>query len=142
MPSNTATPTSKPTLPPSPTPTPTYAQGDITGKALDDIPGTRIGRGSKVNSVVDVNTKPDDVYSIDLVAGQEVEFTIDAPDGSLQIILFNPGSKSVNQQNSRAWTKRAFTGRSQFPFPPAISGTYYLAVEPYGSAQRYTLTVK
>jgi len=128
------------TRPPAPPP-PNCASGSLAGKVASDIPGTRLCIGIAVSSVVDSNTKRRDVYSIDLVAGQEVRFTSTSR-GCVNYRVLNPSSTSI--ESSRV--SEAFSARCeeqwQANFTPAVSGTYYLEVEARGTGQTYTLSLK
>ena len=143
-------PTEAPTpAPPAATPAPaTPANGvitgtvNVTGTAPSDIPGLLIGPGAKVTSVVDANLKPRDVYSIDLVAGNTYLVTRD--NGGTEIWLANPGSKSFKRSDT--WQGShvcAFVNTDCWDITPAVSGRYFLAVDPIGTLpEQYTFTIE
>jgi hypothetical protein len=91
---------------------------------------------------LDVNTKPRDVYAIELVAGQEVVFTLSGSSTDISVVLANPGAESFS---ARKYTKAfamdyADAGWSQ-TFLPEVSGIYYLALGAYQTSQPYTVSV-
>jgi hypothetical protein len=107
-----------------------------------DIPGTKLALGASQNSILDENTKPRDVYAIELTAGQEVVFVLSGESQDISVVLANPGAESFS---ARKYTKAfgvdyADSGWSQ-TFLPGVSGTYYLAVGTSQSSQPYTLLV-
>ena len=126
------------------TPVPGCASGNLAGRVASDIPGTRICLDIPISSVIDNNTKPRDVYSIDLIVGQEVRFT-STDDPRLRFHLYNPSSTSIELGRvSEAWSVNqgyyVFVNLSQ-NFTPAVSGKYYLSVEATGTGQKYQLSV-
>lgn len=128
VPTDTAIPAS-PTLAPC-------ASGNVTGKVMSDFPGTRLCIGTGVASVVDINTKPLDVYFIELEAGREMQ--IQSTRGRccpyIELQLLNPNG-------SMAFYTGAGNPETYF-FIPALSGTYYLTVQAHDSSAYYTLLVK
>lgn len=134
------TPTTPNTLTPAPS----------TGSVPNDIPGIVLALGSGRSSVVDKNTKPREVWALNLVAGQTVQFTItgfylDGTSRRGRVILANPGSKSFETGTySEAFSAEAsafFAPSWKRNFTPAVSGTYYLAVLAEGSGLGYTISV-
>ena len=102
-----------------------------------------LGTNKIVSSIVDRNTRPLEVYAVQLQAGRQVRFRV-VPDTDLsEVDLYNPGSTAVASGNNTlafgsyisektTWTK---------DFAPAVSGTYYFVVSAEGSSQRYTLSI-
>ncbi len=135
-------PTPLPTSKPAPA-VPTAGTMNLTGRVASDIPGTQIALGSTVSSVVDYNTKLHDVYAIDLVAGQGVRFTVSNDDGYLYLGLYNPSSQSIETNRvSPAFTANG-SGKWVRDFTPAVSGTYYFAIQatPASTGQTYAFSV-
>lgn len=116
-------------------------KGVIGGQSASDIPGTPITVGTSTSSVVDNQTKPRDVYAIELEAGHDVRFKISHSTCCyLRVTLLNPGSTSVEggkvsvafgDQADHTWDRT---------FSPAVSGTYYIVVEASVPSQPYTLS--
>ncbi len=114
---------------------------NVAGNVASEIPGTKLSVGSPITSVVDYNTKKRDVYAIDLVAGQEMRFTGEAVSGSLTFVLYNPDARIIETKQASSVFSESGSGKWTRDFTPAVSGTYYLAIQPGSSEQRYTLAV-
>lgn len=121
--------------------TPTSGILNVAGKVPSDIPGMNLDMGTTVYSVVSQNSKPRDVYAISLQAGRTLYLDISV-DGCLALDLYNPGSASIGRQDySDAYFWGACNSGWQGSFTPAISGTYYLAVNSRGDSNPYNLRV-
>jgi hypothetical protein len=70
-------------------------QTDLPPSAAD-IPGVPLTFGTPVTSILDTNTKPNDVYSVDLLAGQTITIKLDAPNGLDFTRMLNPGSVTID----------------------------------------------
>jgi hypothetical protein len=139
----TQAPTSTPTLSPTNTTIPALAPDLAPTAVASDVPGTPLAVGGEVSSIVDVNTKPRDVYAIELAAGQEVVFTLSGPSEEIYVQLANPDTESFDD------TALTYAFYQDLPvdlgwrhtFLPAVSGTYYLSVAARHSSQPYTVSV-
>jgi hypothetical protein len=115
----------------------------------DDIPGGALALGSSVSQSVssgDVN----DVYAIDLTAGEEVHIRCDpgttsGPRGSFYLLV--PGASSITSSDDRREIGYTLSGGSfirfwaDYDYIPAKSGTYYLWVEWETGTLNYQLSV-
>lgn len=118
--------------------TPTPSVLDMSGKVPSDIPGMKLSFGTAVHSVVAQDTKPIDVYAVDLTAGKPLVVQVSV-DGCLWVNIYNPGSKSIaSKQYSFAYQFQPCNDGWQHSFIPAVSGTYYVSVEQRG-IDPYTL---
>ena len=119
--------------------------------ADDDIPGTALAVGGHVLGTVDA-ADPNDVYGVDLVAGQEVYIRCDPGNtytGEGNINLIVPGASSIAERalyneisiqtyGGIPWqTKHG----GYFYYLPAKTGTYYLWVEQTAATLDYDLSV-
>jgi hypothetical protein len=99
--------------------------------------------GTTVGSVVDVDTKPSEVYAVDLVAGQTMLVTVSAPNGLRSLELYNPGTASILSADSGDFADDWSVGDSlTAQFVPAVSGVYYLRVRADNQGQPYELQVR
>ena len=119
------------------------AQGvtDLTVKAASDLPGTRLAVGQAVTSVVDLGTRPRDVYALDLRAGQtlRVDVTVEASD--YDVLLLPPGALTAARQQERfQGTVLCHSGPTcDRAAPIAAAGVSALVVEAKGTGLQYTL---
>jgi hypothetical protein len=104
-----------------------------------DIPGTPIQVGTPVLSIIDVNTKPRDVFAVDFHRGQTVSFAVTTP-GNSTIDVANPKSSSYTGNGyTRAVTAGSGGGGETVQLDIAVDGTYFIAVTTAGSGVSYTL---
>ncbi len=114
-----------PTTPPA-TPASSAYTGtvNLSGKVASDIPGTLVAPPATITSVIDVNSKPRDVYAIELQAGDTLKIVTT---WLMEIDVLNPGSESFDSGSivqvcyGGCWSKN-------FSFVAAVSGTYYLGM--------------
>jgi hypothetical protein len=136
--------TPTPTYTPTPTPTLDLPPPAMTPSTViaSDVPGTPLAVGEEVSSIVDINTKPKDVYAIELVAGQEVVFTLSGPSKEIYVQLANPDTQSFDGPFTYAiYQDLPVDPGWRRTFLPAVSGTYYLSVSARHSSQPYTVSV-
>jgi len=105
-----------------------------------DIPGIALAIGDSRTSVLDDNTKPRDVYSIDLQAGRDVVFKA-ISNGCLYMQLYNPGSKSIETDDVSSALSSGCRSEWSESFTPAISGTYYFSLTATDTGQTYQFSV-
>jgi hypothetical protein len=144
----TATFTPVPTDTPTPAPTPTLdlpstaAPTSTVASVASDVPGTPLALGEEASGIIDANTKPWDVYAIELVAGQEVVFTLSGPSKDIYVELANPDTESfIRGSHTWAFYESYADAGWRKTFVPAVSGTYYLGLSAYQSSQSYTVSV-
>ena len=115
---------------------PAVASADNT-----DIPGTAMTVGSTVKGVVDESTRPDDVYSVSLVSGEQVQITATDPgSGYVSVRLIAPGATSIQgPYTSLGYTSSG--GSAPLLYTPAKDGVYYLRVSAQGHGISYSVTV-
>lgn len=141
----TATPI--PPTPVPPTPTAIHGTVNLAGKVASDIPGTLVAPPVTVNSVLDRDTKPRDVYAIQLQAGEQLTVTLKgAKLYYYEVWMANPGSTTVATNDPNKFTGAELQLYScgnpkgcSTDFTPATTGVYYLAVSERDSAVPYTL---
>lgn len=112
----------------------------ITYDADSELPGI-VGAASPITGTLDDTTDPDDVYSVDLLAGQDIEVGITGPVGTdFDLYLFAPGSTSVN---SSPWDVRAngVVYPDVFSYIVPTTGRYYLDAYAPDGAGAYTITI-
>jgi DNA-binding CsgD family transcriptional regulator len=146
------TPVPTTAVPPTSAPTPLTSKSgpctphagtvNLSGKVASEIPGTSICLGDTVSSVIDRNTRPIDVYALDLTAGQEVLFSVSTQNGCLNLELYNPGSKSIETDEVSIALNPGCWQEWKQNFTAAVSGKYYFAVAANSSGQVYTFSVK
>lgn len=114
-----------------------------TSGAPDEVPGQALALGTPVNSVVDEDTRPVEVYAVELEAGTTVLLSVDAPQGLSSMRLYNPSTTSLESASSsdiaESWSVSSSLARE---FVPAISGTYLVRILADGPGQTYELEVR
>jgi hypothetical protein len=117
----------------------------------NDIPGNPLTLGVSVSATVD-STDPVDVYSVNLIAGQEVEVRLDPGNftgnaGRIHVLV--PGASSISesglydeiQYDAVGGTPKVDKHGVYFRYIPPKSGTYYLGVEWTQGTLSYSLCV-
>ena len=146
-PTETRTPLPTPTLAPTPKPTsaPTSHTGkvNLAGKAASDIPGTAIALPITITSVLDKDTKPSDVFAVELQAGTKMGIHFDDYwCGSL--FIADPGSTSMKSDGAHTGTSLVdypFFCPRDLEFASAVAGTYYVVLTTNAKALQYTLSL-
>jgi len=148
------TPTTAPTaraLPPTPTAlTPTPAPSPaanatplaLAGKVASARPGTPLRLGQAVTSIIDRQAKPDDLYAVQLKAGQTLHVQVTASSDAFGVVLAAPGAQDLlGEPGIPLGTFLCnFQTPCQKDFPVAADGTYTLVVgTDEGAGVRYTL---
>jgi hypothetical protein len=116
---------------------------NMVGKVASDIPGTPLQLCQAVTSVIDKRTRPVDVYSIQLQAGQSVRFRIQCNE-FCSLNLWNPNTINVR---STAVGATVFTVRSHDnlenvkAYTAAVDGTYPVSIRASRSGDRYIASV-
>jgi len=119
----------------------------------DDVPGVPLAVGASISQAVDA-ADPDDVYAVNLTAGQEVYIRCDPGNnytGEGYIHLLVPGAPTIGRPEEGDeisfgpvmggipyQTKHG----GYFHYIPATSGTYYLWVEQTAGTLAYKLSVE
>jgi hypothetical protein len=127
-------------VPPSPTPGPI----NMVGQVASDIPGTPLQLGQAVSSVIDEDTRPIDVYSVQLQAGQSVRFRIQC-NQHCSLSLWNPNTINVrsNAVGADVFTVGSNSNREGFRvYTAAVDGTYPVSIRAYRSGDRYIASVQ
>ena len=138
--SSTLTLLSSPTVPP--TATALTGSLHLAGKVPSDIPGVLVAPGTTISSVVDQQTKPRDVYAVQLAAGQTLQLNLGVKAGlfAYRIEIANPDAVSFATGVWHGQTLCDYYNAScQAAFSPAVAGTYYVAVVALDSTVAYTL---
>jgi hypothetical protein len=120
-------------VPPSPTPGPI----NMVGQVASDIPGTPLQLGQAVSSVIDEDTRPIDVYSVQLQAGQSVRFRIQC-NQHCSLSLWNPNTINVrsNAVGADVFTVGSNSNREGFRvYTAAVDGTYPVSIRAYTKLQ-------
>jgi len=133
IPSNTSTGTPIATL----TPVLTSTSIQII-EVPSDIPGASIQPSMSITSLLDVETKKRDVYSIQLHAGQTVYLTANA-NKAIALYYAKPEFETFELSDGVQLTGAG--GELQSSFIAAISGTYYIMVKPFDNGIKYELSV-
>jgi protein involved in polysaccharide export with SLBB domain len=110
--------------------------------APDDLPGEAIVSPGSVSSVIDKITRPVEVYSVGLAAGQTVLFETDVAEGRAYFDLYAPGTTILWDIADREFRYYSPSPTS-WTFTPAVSGTYYLRISTVSyTGQAYTLKMR
>jgi hypothetical protein len=98
--------------------------------------------GQAVTSTIDKTTKPEEVFSIDLTAGQEVQFAFEPSlGGTLELLA--PGAVSLDGEYESLWSASASVGtREVRTYVPAVSDRYYVVVHAWNTGETYTLSAE
>ena len=103
-----------------------------------DIPGTPIQVGAATTSVIDYNTKPQDIFAVDLAVGQVVRVQLQASQG-VDLDVYLPGTVTIEQGtkvNLCSYDKDCLNA-----YTAAAAGQYFLRVRTRDTGTKYTLTV-
>jgi hypothetical protein len=127
-------------VPPSPTPGPI----NMVGQVASDIPGTPLQLCQAVTSVIDKRTRPIDVYSIQLQAGQSVKFRIQCNE-FCSLSLWNPNTINVRSTavGADVFTVRSHNNREDSKaYTAAVDGTYPVSIRASRSGDRCIASVQ
>jgi hypothetical protein len=112
--------------------------------AADDIPGTPIQFGQTVSGTLDSATKPNDVYSINLRYGEEIQLTVhNLPDHTGNTMyLYAPSTKSAVSYPPSLMHASTYNGQQtgKIVYTPAVDGTYFVQIRAGGNNDTYDLT--
>ncbi|MNI34309.1 hypothetical protein D3C73_882980 [compost metagenome] len=108
----------------------------------DDIPGTPYTGGSITNRL-DAATDVNDVYSIELHAGENISVELTGDTGTdFDLYLYSPEASTVQaNKDIVAFSENEGTSSESFDYTVSKSGTYYLDVYAFKGSGSYTLTV-
>jgi len=146
--SSAALPSRSSTAPPSQQPTPAPATAtvnpsatptDLAGTVDSTIPGTPLQLGSTVTSVVDDHTKPRDVYTLPVQAGQRLQVTVTATTWAYSVTLGAQGALPGAAGGGAGELLCTTTATCTKTVPIAAAGSYVLVVQAFGPGVRYTL---
>jgi hypothetical protein len=117
---------------------------NMVGKVASDIPGTPLQLCQTVTSVIDRNTRPVDVYSVQLQAGQSVRLRIQC-NQNCSLNFWNPNTTRIANTLSavhRVWSSN--DREDSWGYTAAVSGTYPVSITTTGthSPVRYTASVQ
>jgi hypothetical protein len=117
---------------------------NMVGQVASDIPGTPLQLGQTVTSVIDRDTRPVDVYSVQLQAGQSVRFRIQC-NQHCNLSLWNPNTVDVrsNAVGADVFTVTSNSNREGFrAYTAAVDGAYPVSIRAYRSGDRYIASVQ
>lgn len=142
-----ATPAETPTPMPTPTVKPYTGKVNLAGKVASDIPGTPVAAGTTVTSVADSNTKPRDVYAIEMEAGAtlHLEVALLSQPSRATITVANPGSTSFDNGEIselgklQAWVDYYARDPDTGDFSAAVTGVYYVCLVPDRGGVKYSM---
>ena len=127
-----------------PTECPTSSPINMVGQVASDTPGTPLQLCQTVTSVIDKRTRPIDVYSIQLQAGQSVRFRIQCNE-FCSLSLWNPNTINVRSTavGADVFTVRSNNNREDFKaYTAAVDGTYLVSIRASRSGDRYIASVQ
>ena len=109
----------------------------------DEIPGTPFGGGS-VTNYLDDKTDVNDVYSLELHAGEDISITMTGDAGTdFDLYLFSPEAVTVNRRDHMAaFSENDKTSSESIDYKVIKSGTYYLNAFAHKGSGNYKLTLK
>ncbi|QGQ94096.1 hypothetical protein EHS13_03840 [Paenibacillus psychroresistens] len=109
----------------------------------DEIPGTPFF-GDSISNRLNEKTDQNDVYAVDLHAGENVSFSMTADNGTdFDLYLYAPSTSSINSREGIiAFSENEKTSTESINYKVTESGTYYLDLYAYKGSGAYTLTVK
>ncbi len=108
----------------------------------DDVPGVALP-ASPFNGTLDQSTDVDDVFKVELTAGQKVTFSMTGTGPDFDLYLFKPNTPTVGGDSYTTWGVAASEGDAsteQFSYTAAETGTYYLDVCAATGAGSYQIT--
>lgn len=123
---------------------PTSSPINMVGKVASDLPGNPLQLCQAVTSVIDRNTRPVDVYSVQLQAGQSVRLRIQC-NQNCSLNFWNPNTTRIANTLSavhRVWSSN--NREDSWGYTAAVSGTYSVSITTTGthSPVRYTASVQ
>jgi len=126
-------PSASPSTSPSPSPSPSPGNDD-------DIPGVAIP-ASPFDGNASRDTDMNDVFYVDLEAGETLTASITGPAGTdFDLYLYPPGTTTVNQDGGTVAAANGNSYPDAFTYAASESGRYYLDVWAYVGAGSYTVT--
>ncbi len=116
---------------------------DGTSLASDDeVPGVSIP-ASPISDTLDSEADVDDVYAVALVAGQQIDVSMTADDGTdFDIYLYPPGTSTVNGDEDSVAESNGESYPEHFTYTAVTSGTYYLDACANDGSGSYTIDYK
>jgi DNA-binding CsgD family transcriptional regulator len=118
------------------TPQPVPAPVDLAGKVASDFPGTPLTSGSAVSSIIDAQTKPRDVYALQLTVGQRLQVDVVASAPAYRVTLEEPGMLPGNPEGIHLCS---YGNSCTATVPIAATATYRLVLDAADPGIRYTL---
>ncbi len=116
-----------------------YSVSSADAEPDDDIPGVA-APSSPILGSVDSMTDTDDVYAINLTAGQSLTVNLNGASGTdFDAYLFGPGAESVHLDDPVAWAM-SIAYPDTFTYVATSSGLHYVDVNAYSGAGAYSLT--
>ena len=114
-------------------------EGTTVTQVLDDVPGTPLEPGITISSTLDKETKPRDVYSVQLTAGQTVYITIKS-NKSFHLHYANPGFSTFDASNGITLATYQ-SGDVRQSFVAATSGIYFIMLKANNYGIKYEIKV-
>jgi subtilisin family serine protease len=108
----------------------------------NDVPGTPLNSES-VDGTLDAANDTDDVYAVQLDAGETIKATLTGETGTdFDLYLFDQYANTVNNSGDMlAYSENANSSDESFEFTVRESGTYYIDVYAYAGSGGYTLNI-
>lgn len=115
----------------------------LCARAGDDtFPGVSLP-SSPVSGTLDYDTDWDDVYSVNLTAGQMIVASISGPTNSeYDLYLYPPGSAGFSDDYVTYAAGTTYPNRISYVAPTGKGGTYYLDAYCQSGSGSYTITYK
>ena len=131
----------------------------LAGRAASDLPGTPIDLGTTLTSVVDQSTKPIDVYSVHLGAGDKLGLDYQVPKSEDSVLeVYGPTTTTLLAAGDRSGYSGHINGFApnglgtcpmygtatscHLDLSVAVGGPYYIVVDANGGAEdAYSLHV-
>ncbi len=118
----------------------TWAVIKSSGEFDDDIPGRPLPP-SPVTGTVSAISDPDDVFSVDLSAGDELTLQLaGAPGSDFDLYIFGPGNTTVDGSEPSLEQAVGQSYPERLTYVATTAGRYYVDVYAYAGSGGYTLT--
>jgi hypothetical protein len=121
-----------------------FAGGGVTATAVGDVPGTTLTLPNSVVDSLDETTHFDDVYAVQLYAGETLVVEVTPPAGAeWTVYLYAPGTTTIN---SGSWLASSWLGNDGVTETVLLTaretGVYYVDVYAGVGSGSYTLNAE
>ena len=103
----------------------------------NDVPGTTLALGSTAKSTIDRDSKPRDIYAMDLSAGQTLSIDVSS-NKNISVYIHKAGAVSINNSNYVEMCNYQTACTNTFLIP--VTGTYYIQILARDSGLQYSLS--